>query len=129
MFYPCNYGYLPQTLSSDGDPLDALIITPVPVISGCVIRCRPIDMLKMSDEAGPDDKLLLVPESSVSPLYEKINSVKDLPHQTMQQIEHFFTHYKDLEPNKWTKIESWEGTKAAKAEVLRSIKRWEVELK
>jgi inorganic pyrophosphatase len=124
MFYPCNYGYLPQTLSSDGDPLDAIVITPIPVISGCMIKCRPIDLLKMTDEAGLDNKILLVPETNITPLYANVQTIKDLPVQTIQQIEHFFAHYKDLEPNKWTKIESWEGLEAAKIEIMDSLKRW-----
>jgi inorganic pyrophosphatase len=108
MHYPCNYGYLPHTLSEDGDPVDVLVITPVPLISGSVICCRPICMMKMTDESGPDAKVLAVPIDPLSNLYRHIQTMQDMPQQLLDQIAHFFDHYKDLEANKWVTIEGWE---------------------
>ncbi|MEM7255541.1 MAG: inorganic diphosphatase, partial [Pseudomonadota bacterium] len=105
MHYPCNYGYVPQTLSEDGDPIDVLVVTPHPLISGSVIRCRPVGMLKMTDEAGPDAKILAVPGDKLTDLYSTVDSVRDLPTSLIAQIAHFFEHYKDLEPGKWVKTE------------------------
>lgn len=125
MFYPCNYGYIPQTLSEDGDPVDVLVITPVPLLSGSVVRARPIGMLAMTDEAGSDAKLLAVPVEKLLPMYAHINTPADVsPHQ-LAMITHFFEHYKDLEPNKWVKIEGWHGPDAAHQEILRSIARYQ----
>jgi len=120
MHYPCNYGYIPHTLSEDGDPVDVLVVTPVPLISGSVIRCRPIGMLKMTDEAGPDAKLLAVPIDKLCTLYRQVQKAEDMPAQLIAQIAHFFQHYKDLEPNKWVKVEG----NAAKAEILAGIDRY-----
>ncbi len=103
MHYPCNYGYIPHTLSDDGDPCDVLVLSPVPLITGVVVRCRPIGMLKMDDEAGGDAKILAVPVDKLSGLYRAIQSPRDLPEITTQQIAHFFEHYKDLEPGKWVR--------------------------
>ena len=107
MHYPCNYGYIPQTLSDDGDPCDVLVLSPVPLITGVVVRCRPIGMLKMDDEAGGDCKILAVPIDKLSSLYRDVKSPRDLPAITTQQIAHFFEHYKDLEPGKWVRVASW----------------------
>jgi len=124
MHYPCNYGYVPQTLSEDGDPVDVLVVTPIPVISGSVIRVRPLGMLSMSDEAGQDAKIIGVPIDKLSSLYTHMNSVRDLPRSLLDSIAHFFDHYKDLEPGKWVKIEGWVDTEEAKQEILDSIERY-----
>lgn len=124
MYYPCNYGYIPQTLSEDGDPVDVLVITPFPLISGSVVRCRPIGMLKMTDEAGIDAKLLAVPIDKLSTLYHKVHSYEDVSPHLLATIAHFFEHYKDLESEKWVKIEGWVGVKEAKAEIVAGIKRY-----
>src|SRR5882757_1299742 len=100
MHYPCNYGYVPNTLSDDGDPVDVLVPTPFPLIPGVVVRCRPIGMLKMADEAGGDEKLLAVPIDKLTSIYRHVQGPKDLPENTINQIRHFFEHYKDLEPGK-----------------------------
>jgi len=125
MHYPCNYGYIPHTLSEDGDPVDVLVVTPVPLISGSVIRCRPIGMLKMTDEAGPDAKLLAVPVDKLCSLYRQVQKAEDMPTQLIAQIAHFFEHYKDLEPNKWVKVEGWVDGNAAKAEILAGVERFQ----
>ncbi|MDH5649275.1 MAG: inorganic diphosphatase [Gammaproteobacteria bacterium] len=125
MHYPCNYGYVPHTLSEDGDPVDVLVITPVPLISGSVIRCRPIGILKMTDEAGPDAKILAVPIEKLCVLYRHAKGPDDLPPNLLAQIAHFFEHYKDLEPNKWVKVEGWNNADAASQEILDGIKRYE----
>jgi inorganic pyrophosphatase len=124
MYYPCNYGYVPHTLSEDGDPVDILVITPVPLISGSVIRCRPVGMLKMADEAGNDVKVLAVPGKGLAGEYNTVNTTEDLPAALLAQITHFFQHYKDLEPNKWVKIEGWTGPEDARKEILASIERY-----
>ena len=121
MFYPANYGYIPNTLSEDGDALDVLVVTPYPVVPGAVIRCRPVGKLKMEDEAGIDAKLIAVPHDKLTPLYKHVKEYTDLPELLLKQIEHFFTHYKDLEPGKWVKITGWEGSEVAKEEILKSI--------
>ncbi len=113
MFYPANYGFINQTLADDGDPLDVLVVTPYPVIPGSVIRARPVGMLNMSDEKGRDEKLIAVPHEKLSTLYSDVKEYTDLPALLLQQIEHFFTNYKDLEPGKWVKIDGWEGAAAA----------------
>ena len=121
MFYPANYGYIPNTLSEDGDALDVLVVTPYPVVPGAVIRCRPVGKLKMEDEAGMDAKLIAVPHDKLTPLYKHVKEYTDLPELLLKQIEHFFAHYKDLEPGKWVKITGWEGADVAKEEILKSI--------
>ena len=121
MFYPCNYGYVPNTLSDDGDPVDVLVLTPVPLISGAVIPARPIGVLKMTDESGADAKILAVPKTKLCPMYGHINSTDDINPQILNSIKHFFEHYKDLEENKWVKVDGWEGIDAAKQEILDSI--------
>lgn len=124
MHYPCNYGYVPRTLSEDGDPVDVLVMSPVPLITGVVVRCRPIGMLKMTDEAGEDGKILAVPVDKLCSLYCKIKSHTDLPELVLSQISHFFAHYKDLEIGKWVKINGWVGVKEAKAEIMNGVKRY-----
>jgi inorganic pyrophosphatase len=124
MHYPCNYGYIPQTLSDDGDPADVLVLSPFPLIPGVVVRCRPIGMLKMTDEGGGDTKLLAVPIDKLTPLYRDIETVRDLPSVMLSQITHFFAHYKDLEPGKWVRMEDWVGPEEAKAEIMASVKRY-----
>ena len=125
MHYPCNYGYVPHTLSEDGDPVDVLVPTPFPLLAGSVIRCRPVGVLKMTDESGVDAKLLAVPVDKLSPIYRGINQATELPELLRQQIQHFFEHYKDLEPGKWVKVEGWEDAAAAKQEILDSVTRYE----
>jgi len=124
MHYPCNYGYVPHTLSEDGDPVDVLVITPVPLISGSVIRCRPVSVLKMTDEAGPDAKVLAVPVDKLCTSYRSVKTIDDIQPMMLAQISHFFEHYKDLEENKWVEIEGWGDTQAAYQEILDSIKRF-----
>lgn len=124
MFYPCNYGYVPETLSEDGDPVDVLVVTPWALISGSVINCRPVGMLKMTDEKGTDMKILAVPDDSLTTLYRHVKSYQDMPVNLLDQIEHFFTHYKDLEANKWVKLDGWVDAAAAHAEILSSIERY-----
>jgi len=124
MHYPCNYGYIPQTLAEDNDPVDVLVICPFPLISGSVIRCRPVGMLDMVDEAGEDSKLIAVPIETVSPLYADIHKPEDLSPPLLHSIQHFFQHYKDLEPGKWVEVKGWTGPKEAKSFVLTSIDRY-----
>lgn len=113
MYYPCNYGFVPHTLSADGDPADVLVLSEERLIPGCVICVRPLGVLIMEDEAGRDEKILAVPTSKISPLYNKVQSIDDLPQIKLDQIAHFFTHYKDLEKNKWVKVIGWEGVDSA----------------
>ncbi|WP_339671520.1 inorganic diphosphatase [Dasania marina] len=120
MFYPANYGYIPETLSEDGDALDVLVVTPYPVAPGSVIRSRPIGILNMSDEAGQDAKLLAVPHDKLTTLYKDVQEIADLPELLIKQIEHFFENYKDLEVGKWVKIEGWDNAAAAKAEIIKA---------
>jgi inorganic pyrophosphatase len=124
MHYPCNYGYIPHTLAGDGDPVDVLVISPVPLITGVVVRCRPIGMLKMEDDAGDDTKLLAVPIDTLTPLYRTIQTMRDLPEATTAQITHFFEHYKDLERGKWVKVLGWVGPEEARKEILHGVKRF-----
>lgn len=123
MRYPANYGFVPHTLCGDGDPLDALVIARSPFIPGCVVRVRPISVLMLEDEAGGDEKLLCVPEDSTFPYYEQVDEKEHLPAIVMQQIEHFFTHYKDLEAKKWVRVGRWESAAFAKQLVMDSIER------
>ena len=121
MHYPCNYGYVPNTLSPDGDPVDVLVITPFPLIPGVVVRCRAIGVLKMTDEAGGDAKILAVPVDKILPIYKHWQKPEDINDLRLQQIQHFFEHYKDLEPGKWVKIEGWFGPDDAKAEIMAGV--------
>jgi len=125
MHYPCNYGYIPRTVSGDGDPCDVLVLSPVPLITGVVVRCRPIGMLRMDDEAGSDAKILAVPIDKLSSLYGGIKSPRDLPELATRQIAHFFEHYKDLEPGKWVRVSTWVDADEAKREILASVARYE----
>jgi inorganic pyrophosphatase len=124
MHYPCNYGYIPRTLSEDGDPVDVLVLSPVPLISGVVVRCRALGMLKMADEAGGDAKVLAVPIDKLCSLYTGNKSHDDLPELVRAQITHFFAHYKDLESGKWVKIVGWVGVEEAKEEVVSGVERY-----
>ncbi|WP_413111240.1 inorganic diphosphatase [Thaumasiovibrio sp. DFM-14] len=123
MFYPCNYGYVNHTLSLDGDPVDVLVPTPYPLVPGAVIRCRPVGVLKMTDESGEDAKVLAVPHSKISKEYDHIQDVTDLPELLKAQITHFFERYKELETGKWVKVEGWADAAAAKEEILSSYAR------
>ncbi|HRE32072.1 MAG TPA: inorganic diphosphatase, partial [Candidatus Berkiella sp.] len=124
MYYPCDYGYIPQTLSDDGDPVDVLVITPIPVNHGCVIRCRPVGILSMRDEAGDDLKILAVPINKLTPLYNHVQEPEDLPPLLINRITHFFAHYKDLEEGKWVTLNGWLGADEAKKEILAGVKRY-----
>ncbi|GLQ98377.1 inorganic diphosphatase [Dyella mobilis] len=123
MRYPCNYGYVPGTLGGDGDPLDALVILPLPLVPGSVIRCHPVGMLKMTDEAGSDEKLIVIPSKKIFPGYAHIEDIKGVSGHWLERIGHFFEHYKDLEKGKWVKVEGWVGADEAKAEILAGIQR------
>jgi inorganic pyrophosphatase len=123
MHYPCNYGYVPQTLSDDGDPVDVLVITPFPLSPGVVVTCRPIGMLQMEDEAGIDSKIIAVPSTGVDPTYSGIDDIRDVDQATLDRIKHFFTHYKELEEGKWVKIKKILGKAAAKKAIKAAIKK------
>ena len=125
MYYPANYGYVPKTLSEDGDPVDVLVVTPVPLISGSVIQCRVVGVLKMTDESGVDAKILAVPKDKLCTLYRDVQSYEQLPKPTLLSIEHFFSHYKDLEEGKWVKIDGWDGVEAARKEIIDSVERFQ----
>ena len=129
MHYPCNYGYVPQTLADDGDPVDVLVITPVPLISGVVVTCRPLGVLQMQDEAGGDNKLLAVPIDKVLQLYTQWHSHEDLNPLRLKTIQHFFEHYKDLEPGKWVKVLGWQGPDTARDEVQAGMAAWAAKLR
>jgi len=109
MFYPANYGYINNTLADDGDALDVLVVTPYPVVPGSVIRCRPVGVLNMTDEAGEDAKLLAVPHEKLTQAYNDVQDITDLPEMLRNQIKEFFENYKNLEKGKWVKVESWEA--------------------
>jgi inorganic pyrophosphatase len=125
MYYPCNYGYIPHTLSDDGDAADVLVVTPHPLISGSVIRCRPVGLLKMTDESGADAKILAVPIDKLCVSYRTVKDLDELPRLLLDQISHFFEHYKDLENNKWVKVDGWFGVDEAKKEIMSSLKRFQ----
>jgi inorganic pyrophosphatase len=118
MFYPANYGYINHTLGDDGDALDVLVVTPYPVVPGSVIRCRPIGVLNMTDEAGEDAKLVAVPHAKLTQLYDHINDIDDLPQLLLDQIREFFENYKNLEAGKWVKVENWQNAQAACAKII-----------
>jgi inorganic pyrophosphatase len=124
MRYPCNYGYIPGTLSEDGDPADALVLLPLPLIPGAVIRCRPIGRLNMEDEAGGDTKLVVAPTEKVFKGYAHIRDIDDAPQHWRDRIAHFFEHYKDLEQGKWVKITGWGDAAAAREEIRASVERY-----
>lgn len=123
MIYPCNYGFVPHTLSGDGDPIDVLVICSYPVIPGSVIKCRPVGVLLMEDESGEDEKILAVPISKVDIAMDKINKPEDLGDILLRKIVHFFEHYKDLEKNKWVKVLGWDDDKKAKKLILEAVER------
>ncbi len=123
MFYPGNYGFVPHTLSEDGDPIDVLVISAVPVMSGAVVRCRPVGALVMTDQAGADEKIIAVPADDLHPFYAGVKSQNDLPQILLKQIEHFFTHYKDLEPGKWARIGEWVDAAGAEKLITEAIAR------
>jgi inorganic pyrophosphatase len=127
MHYPTNYGYVPQTISGDGDPVDVLVITPVPLIPGVVVTCRAIGILKMTDEAGEDGKVLAVPTDKILSIYTQWQKPEDLNPLRLKTIAHFFEHYKDLEEGKWVKINGWEGPDSAKKEILDGIANYKKE--
>jgi inorganic pyrophosphatase len=124
MHYPTNYGYVPHTISGDGDPVDVLVITPVPLIPGVVVTCRPLGILKMEDEAGQDGKVLAVPIDKILSIYSQWQVPEDLNPLRLKTIAHFFEHYKDLEPGKWVKILGWEGPEAARKEIMDGIENY-----
>lgn len=124
MFYPANYGFIPHTLADDGDALDVLVITPYPVQAGCVIRCRPVGVLNMEDEAGGDAKLVAVPHDKLTTAYTHVQDVTDLPELLRNQIHHFFENYKTLEAGKWVKIQGWDNAAAAKKAIVDAIKAY-----
>ena len=125
MRYPGNYGFVPHTLSDDGDPIDVLVCNTRVLAPGCVINCRPIGVLVMEDDAGQDEKVLAVPCTHVSRRYEKVETFEQLPPITLEQIQHFFEHYKDRESDKWVTINHWGDTDEAKQLIVEAIKRWE----
>jgi inorganic pyrophosphatase len=125
MFYPCEYGFIPHTLSEDGDPTDVLVISPYSLLPGSVVHCRPVGMLRMTDESGKDAKILAVPINKLTARYAHVQKPEDLGQGLLDTIAHFFARYKDLEKGKWTKIDGWEDSDVAKAEILASVKRYQ----
>ena len=124
MFYPANYGFIPHTLADDGDPMDIMVVSMVPVVPGAVIRARPVGVLRMTDEAGGDEKILAVPVDKLHPSYTNIKNWSDLPETLTAQIAHFFQHYKDLEKNKRVDISGWGDVAEAEAIITASIERF-----
>ncbi len=125
MFYPANYGYINETLADDGDALDVLVITPHPVLTGSVIRCRAVGILNMTDEAGEDAKLVAVPHEKLTQMYNDVHDINDLPEMLLNQIKHFFENYKTLEKGKWVKVEGWSDAAAARAAIEASAKAYQ----
>jgi inorganic pyrophosphatase len=123
MRYPANYGFIPHTLGDDGDPLDALVVSGVPFMAGCVVRARPVGVLMMEDDKGGDEKLLCVPIDKLHPYYQGVASYTELPAIVIEQVQHFFAHYKDLEKGKWAKVNGWEGLETAERLIMESISR------
>ena len=123
MRYPGNYGFVPHTLSDDGDPIDVLVPNQRPIVPGAIMNCRPIGVLYMEDEGGGDEKVIAVPSHKLTRRYDKVRSIEDLPQITIQQIEHFFEHYKDLETDKWVKVVRWGGIDEAFEMILQAIAR------
>ena len=128
MHYPCNYGYIPDTLSDDGDPVDVLVITPYPLLPGVVVPCRALGILKMEDEAGIDGKVLAVPTTKILKMYENWKTVEDVNPMRLKAISHFFEHYKDLEPGKWVKVLGWDGIDAAHKEIVDGVANYQKSL-
>ncbi|MBW6423945.1 inorganic diphosphatase [Rhizobium sp. XQZ8] len=127
MTYPGNYGFVPHTLSEDGDPIDVLICNTRPLVPGCVINVRPIGVMVMEDDGGKDEKIIAVPVPKLTQRYDKIKNYTDMPEITLKQIEHFFEHYKDLEPGKWVKIEGWQDVDVAKRLIVEAIERYKAQ--
>lgn len=125
MHYPCNYGYVPRTLSDDGDPIDVLVITPFALQPGVVVRCRPLGVLDMQDEAGGDQKLLAVPIDKILPWYKHWQSPGDIAPERLAQIQHFFEHYKDLEQGKWVRIAGWKGPERARELLIEAVTNYQ----
>jgi inorganic pyrophosphatase len=123
MFYPCNYGFIPHTLAKDGDPIDALVVGPVPVVPGAIVRSRPVGVLVMEDDKGEDEKLMMVPVDALHPYYSQVSSYRGLPQILLDQITHFFQHYKDLEPGRWVKITRWGEAEEAQQRITEAIAR------
>lgn len=123
MRYPGNYGFVPHTLSQDGDPIDVLVCNTRAIVPGAVINCRPIGVLVMEDDGGGDEKIIAVPSHKLTKRYDKVKTYTDLPDISMQQIEHFFAHYKDLEPGKWVKINHWGHADEAKKLITAALER------
>lgn len=123
MHYPCNYGFIPNTLGGDGDPLDVLVMTPYPLQPGCMIRCRALGLLAMEDEAGEDSKIIALPTLKICPHYAEIKTLDDLPELFKKSLVHFFEHYKDLEKGKWVKVTGWKGVSETVAEIQAGIER------
>lgn len=123
MYYPCNYGFVPGTLSDDGDPTDVLVVSQFPIQAGAVIRCRPIGVLLMEDESGFDEKIIAVPHSKLTPFYNNVHECSDLPEILISQIKHFFEHYKDLEKGKWVKVKEWGNAAKARDLITAGIER------
>ena len=124
MRYPCNYGYVPHTLCGDGDPADVLVILPLPLVPGSVIRCRPVGVLMMQDEAGSDEKLLAVPVDKVFNGYSHVQDIAQVSTHWLERIGHFFEHYKDLEKGKWVKISGWGDAEKARSIIEESVQRF-----
>lgn len=123
MRYPCNYGFVPHTLSLDGDPIDVMVVGNRPLVPGSVLRVRPVGVLMMTDDKGPDEKILAVPHPKLTGYYDKIATYHDLPQTLCDKIAHFFTHYKDLEIGKWTRIDGWYGVEKARELIDEAVKR------
>ena len=123
MYYPCHYGFIPHTLSDDGDPVDVLVAGRTPVVPGCVMRSRPVGVLLMEDEAGEDEKIMCVPVDSLHPFYRNVTTYRDLPQILVDQVAHFFSHYKDLEVGKWVRIRRWGEPQEATQLIEKSILR------
>lgn len=121
MQYPCNYGFVPHTLSDDGDPVDVLVVSRIPVVPGAVIRSRPIGVLMMHDEAGQDEKILAVPVEKLNPYYKNVQNYTDMPEILIQRITHFFQHYKDLEEGKWVNVDGWKDADFAREIIVKAI--------
>ena len=124
MYYPGNYGFIPHTLSDDGDPCDVLVVGNIPVVAGAVIRCRPVGALVMEDESGMDEKIIAVPVDKLHPFYTNVKNYNDLPPLLCEKIGHFFQHYKDLEKGKWVTIAAWKDAEAAGQLIQEGLKRY-----
>lgn len=123
MRYPCNYGFVPHTMSLDGDPIDVMVVGNRPLVPGSVVRARPVGVLMMTDDKGQDEKILAVPHPALTPYYDTISTYHDLPKILVDKIEHFFKHYKDLEAGKWSKVEGWSGIEKARELIRQAVER------